>query len=94
MLLILFFSINQLHFNVLPAIQILLCGNMQIVAFAQGAPSDYQAVTISVDQPTSVQIKLDKYIVLGPFLIQATTFITIVIILFAIILFVAVEIYR
>ena len=67
---------------------------MQIVAFAQGAPSDYQAVTISVNQPTSIQIKLDKYIVLGPFLIQATTFITIIIILFAIIFFVAVEIYR
>ena len=40
-------------------------GDMQIVAFAQGAQNSYQAVTLTVDKPTSVRIQIDRYIVLG-----------------------------
>jgi hypothetical protein len=69
-------------------------GNMQIIAFAPAAPSDYQAITITINQPISIQIKLDKYIALGSFLVQVNTFITIIIIFLAVIAFVAVEIYR
>jgi hypothetical protein len=69
-------------------------GNMQIVAFAQAAPNDYQSLTRTVNQPTSIQIKLDRYIALGSFLIQANTLITIIIILVVAILFVGIEIYR
>ena len=69
-------------------------GDMQIVAFAQAAPNDYQAVTQLVNQTTSIQIKLGQYIAVGPFLIQANTLITIMIILVVAILFVVVEIYR
>ena len=69
-------------------------GDMQIVAFAPGAQNDYQAVTLTVNQPTSVQIKIDRYIALGSLLIQASSLITIAVILVAVILFAAVEIYR
>jgi hypothetical protein len=69
-------------------------GDMQIVAFAPGAQNDYQAVTLTVVQPTSVQIKIDRYIALGSLLIQTSSLITIAVILVAVILFVAVEIYR
>jgi len=69
-------------------------GDMQIVAFASGAQNGYQAVTLTVVQPTSVQIKIDRYIALGPLLIQTSSLIAIAIILVAVILFVAVEIYR
>jgi hypothetical protein len=69
-------------------------GAVQIVAFAQGAPNDFQAVVQTVNQPTSIQIKLDKYVALGPFLVQTNTLLTIVVILTLLILFVAVEIYR
>jgi hypothetical protein len=69
-------------------------GDMQIVAFAPGAQNDYQAVTLTVVQPTSVQIKIDRYIALGSLLIQASSLITIAVILAAVILFTAVEIYR
>ena len=69
-------------------------GDMQIVAFASGAQNGYQAVTLTVVQPTSVQIKIDRYIALGSLLIQTSSLITIAIILVAVILFVAVEIYR
>ena len=69
-------------------------GDMQIIAFAQGAQNSYQAVTLTVDKPTSVQIKMDRYIVLGSLLIPVSSFITIIIILVAIVLLATVEVYR
>jgi hypothetical protein len=69
-------------------------GDMQIVAFASGAQNGYQAVALTVVQPTSVQIKIDRYIALGSLLIQTSSLIAIAVILVAVILFVAVEIYR
>ena len=69
-------------------------GDMQIVAFAQGAQNSYQAVALTVDNPTSVQIKMEGYIVLGSFLMPVSSFITLIIILVAIVLFATVEIYR
>ena len=35
-------------------------GDMQIVAFAPGAQNNYQAITLTVNQPTSVQIKIES----------------------------------
>jgi hypothetical protein len=69
-------------------------GNMQIIAFAQGAQSSYQAVTLTVDKPTSIQIRMDRYVVLGSLLIPASSLITLIIIIIAIVLFATVEIYR
>jgi hypothetical protein len=68
-------------------------GNLQIVAFARGAESNYQAVALTVDRPTFVQVKMDGYIVLGPFLIQTSALLTLIIVLVAVILLVTVEIY-
>ena len=47
-------------------------GNLQIVAFAKGAESSYQAVSLTVDQPTSVQIKMSGYVALGSLLIPTS----------------------
>jgi hypothetical protein len=69
-------------------------GDMQITAYASGAQNDYQAITLAVVQPTSVQIKIDRYVALGSYLIQASSLITIAVILAAIVLFAIVEIYR
>ncbi|TFH23292.1 hypothetical protein E4G67_03280, partial [Candidatus Bathyarchaeota archaeon] len=69
-------------------------GNIQIIAQASGTKDAYQAMTLTVDQPTSVQIKIDRYIALGSMLIPASALITIIIILVALILFALVEIYR
>jgi hypothetical protein len=68
-------------------------GNLQVVAFAPGAKNNYQAVALTVDRPTSVQIKMDKFVALGPFLIPTSAFIAIIIILVAVIFLVVVEIY-
>ncbi len=69
-------------------------GDMQIVTFAKAAPNDYQSMTLTINQPTNVQVKLDKYIALGPLLVGVSTIVAIVIIVLAIILLVVVEIYR
>ncbi|HEX7482875.1 MAG TPA: carboxypeptidase-like regulatory domain-containing protein, partial [Candidatus Bathyarchaeia archaeon] len=69
-------------------------GNVQIIAQASGIKDAYQAMTLTVNQPTSVQIKIDRYIALGSILIPASAIITLIIILVAIILFALVEIYR
>jgi hypothetical protein len=64
------------------------------VAFAQGAQNSYQAVTLTIDNPTSVQIKMDRFIVLGSLLIPVSSLVTLIIILVAIILLATVEVYR
>jgi hypothetical protein len=69
-------------------------GNLQLIAQASGTTDAYQAITLTVDQPTTVQIKIDKYISIGSLLIQASLLITILIILIAILLFAIVEVYR
>ena len=69
-------------------------GNMQIIAQASGTPDAYQAITVNVNQPSTVQIRMDKYVALGSLLIQASLLITILIILSAIILFALVEVVR
>ena len=69
-------------------------GNMQIIAQVPGTPDVYQAMTITVNQPTSVQIRIDKYVALGSILIPASVLIAILIIVVALILFAIVEVYR
>jgi len=69
-------------------------GDMQIVAFPSGAQNNYQAITLTINQPTSVQVKIDRYIVLGSLLIQVSSFIALIVVLIAIILLAIVEIYR
>jgi len=69
-------------------------GNMQIIAQATETKDAYQALALTVNQPTEVQMKIEKYVALGSLLIPASSLITILIILVAIILFALVEIYR
>ncbi|MCL4429182.1 MAG: carboxypeptidase-like regulatory domain-containing protein [Chloroflexi bacterium] len=69
-------------------------GNMQIIAQAPGVQGAYQAVTVTVNQPTTLQIKMDKYVALGSLLIPASLLITILIIVVAIIALALVEVYR
>jgi hypothetical protein len=69
-------------------------GDMQIIAQASSVQDAYQALTITVNQPSTVQIKIDKYIAFGSVLIQASLFITILIIIAAIVAFALVEVYR
>jgi hypothetical protein len=68
-------------------------GNMQIVAFATGAESSYQALSLTVDQPTSVQIKMGGYVALGSLLIPTAGLFTLILVIVAIVLLVVVEMF-
>jgi len=69
-------------------------GNMQIIAQVSGTQDASQAITVTVNQPSNIQIKIDKYVTLGSILIQTSALFTILVILIIIVLFVIVEVYR
>ncbi|MCW4000178.1 MAG: carboxypeptidase-like regulatory domain-containing protein [Candidatus Bathyarchaeota archaeon] len=69
-------------------------GNMLITAQSADVEDASQAVTVTVNEPTVVQIKIDRYVSVGGTLIQASTLITMIIILVAAALFMLVEVYR
>jgi hypothetical protein len=69
-------------------------GNMQIITYINGKEASYEAVNLQVVEPTAIQVKMDKYVLLGPFLIETSTLTTVIIILAAIFLFLTLEVYR
>jgi len=69
-------------------------GNMQIIAYPEGVEGSYEAVSLRVEEPTAIQIKLAKYILIGPFLIESSALATFIVILLAILMFVSIEVYR
>jgi hypothetical protein len=69
-------------------------GSMQIVAYPAGMENSYEAVNLQIEEPTTVKIKMSKFILIGPFLIEASVLVTFIIFLLAIILFVSMEVYR
>jgi hypothetical protein len=69
-------------------------GNMQIIAYPTGMENSYEAMNLQIEEPTAIQIKMAKYILIGPFLIESSALATFIIIFAAIILFLSIEIYR
>ena len=69
-------------------------GDMQVIAFAPGAQNDYQALAINVNKPTSIQVQIERYVVLGSLLIPVSSLIALIVILIAVILLAIVEVYR
>jgi len=69
-------------------------GNMQIIAYLTGMETSYEAVNLQIEEPTAIQIKMAKYILIGPFLIESSVLATFIIISAAIILFLSLEVYR
>lgn len=69
-------------------------GNMQIIAYPTGMENSYEAVNLQIEEPTAIQIKMAKYVLIGPFLIETSVLATCIIIFAVIILFLSIEIYR
>jgi hypothetical protein len=69
-------------------------GNMQIIAYPTGMEHSYEAVNLQIEEPTAIQIKMAKYILIGPFLVETSVLATCIIIFAVIILFLSLEIYR
>ena len=82
------------HTNGITIFSNIIGGNMQIIAYPEGIEGSYEAVNLRVEEPTEIQIKLAKYILIGPFLIESSALATFIVILLAILMFVSIEVYR
>lgn len=69
-------------------------GSMQVIVQANGNPDAFQALTVNVDQSTTITVKMDKYIAFGSTLIPASLLFTIIIVILAVISLVVVEVIR
>jgi hypothetical protein len=69
-------------------------GDLQIITYPPGMENAYEAVSLHIEEPTTIHIKLSKFVLLGPFLIETSVLATFILILAVILLFVSVEIYR
>jgi hypothetical protein len=69
-------------------------GDMQVITYPQGVENSYEAVSLRVEEPTTIDVRLAKYVLIGPFLVETSALATIIVILLALLLFVSIEIYR
>ncbi|TRO51871.1 hypothetical protein E2P61_04910 [Candidatus Bathyarchaeota archaeon] len=69
-------------------------GDMQIIAYPEGSENSYEAANILIEESKEVEIKLSKYILIGPFLIESSALLTFIVILITILLFMSIEFYR
>jgi hypothetical protein len=69
-------------------------GDMQLITYPQGVENSYEAVSLRVEEPTTIDVRLAKYVLIGPFLVETSALATIIVVLLAILLFVSIEIYR
>jgi LysM repeat protein len=67
-------------------------GDIQIIAYPEGAENSYEAVSLSIEEPTTVEIQLAKYILIGPFLIESSALATLIVVVVAVLLFVSIEV--
>jgi hypothetical protein len=69
-------------------------GKMQIIAEPSSAQDASQAVTVTVNQATTVQIKIDRYVALGSMLLPTSALFTLLVVVLLVVVFAVVEIYR
>jgi hypothetical protein len=68
-------------------------GNTQITVYLTGGENSYEAVNVQVEAPTTIEIKMGKYVLLGPFIVETSLLATLIIILATVILFFFMEVY-
>ncbi len=69
-------------------------GDMQIVTQIQGTNGASQAIAVYVNEPTTVEMKLQNYVSVGGMLMQASTLTTIILVLVIAVIFVIIEVVR
>lgn len=69
-------------------------GDMQIIIYPDGAENNYEAFNVYIPESKDIEIKLNKYILVGPFLVESSALATFIIIFVAILLFISIEVYR
>jgi hypothetical protein len=66
-------------------------GNIHLIAYPKGMERSFEAFNIKIQEPTVLKIKMDKYVVLGPFLLGANELASFLLILLSVILFALLE---
>jgi len=69
-------------------------GDLQVTVYLPGQSEPFMATTLSVDSSKTVEIKLDKYVVLAGFLVETSYLATAIIIIVTVLLVLLIEIYR
>jgi hypothetical protein len=69
-------------------------GDLQVTVYLPGQSEPFMATTLSVDSSKTVEIKLDKYVVLAGFLVETSYLATAIIIIVTVLLILLIEIYR
>ena len=71
-----------------------LGGNMEITAYPAGNQNSYVAANLEVDSPKTVTISMNKYVVFGGLLMEASVLATVLLIILAVVLLAILEVYR
>jgi hypothetical protein len=69
-------------------------GSMQVIAYPEGMENSYDAMNLQIEEPTTINIQLSKFILIGPFLVESSVLATLIVILAAVLFFIVVEVYR
>jgi hypothetical protein len=69
-------------------------GDIQVVAYLAEDDSYYEARIVHVESPTLIEIRMGRYVVLGGFFVQTSLFLTIIIILPIVAIFLFWEAFR
>ena len=69
-------------------------GDSQVLAYSNGRQDYYEAINLRVESPTAVQIKMGRFVLLAGLLVETSLFLTLVIILPVLVVFILFEVYR
>jgi len=69
-------------------------GDLQVVAELQDTLDAFQAVTVTVNEPGDIEVRLEKYVFLSGALMLASTALTLIVILISAVLFIIIEVIR
>ncbi len=69
-------------------------GDMQIVAYFAEGDDYYEALNTHVESPTTIQVRMGRYVAFGAFLVQTSFFLALILIIVAVAVLLAVEVYR
>ncbi|MCX8153434.1 MAG: hypothetical protein N3E52_03265 [Candidatus Bathyarchaeota archaeon] len=69
-------------------------GSMQIIIYHGSLESAYEVATVQINEPTTVQIRMTRYVILGAFIVEIAILATFSLVIAAIGLFIAIEFYK
>ncbi len=69
-------------------------GSVQIITYPNGIENSYEALNLQIEKPKDIYLKMEKYVLLGPMLIEISHMITFLSVLLTGILFFSIEIYK